>query len=340
MSAVETQPAAVTHVPVSGHPLRRIVGFVVVAAIVTVAGNGLAGQSLMLTLDLACVYAIAALGLNVIFGLGGLLSIAQAAIMAVGAYTLAILMQHSVGFVPALLLGCVAGAVASAITGIVGVRVRSHYFILASLALAEGIVLVITNQQGLTGGSNGLPVTSTTSFLGLQFLQPGDFFLFAAPLVFFVAYLVECLRASRFGLALKTASADEYLASAVGMPANRYRVVATAVGGACAGLAGGLLATLNGYIGPQDFGLDTAILLLLMIVLGGVGSNLGTLVAAVVLTYLTHGLLTLTNSGTLIYGAVTLGLLLVLPGGLAAVGRWLRARASGGWAARRARDGT
>lgn len=336
MSAVAPQPA-VTRVAATGHPLRRLVGFAVVAAIATVAGHGLVGQSTMLTLDLACVYAIAALGLNVIFGLGGLLSIAQAAIMAVGAYTLAIATQHSVGFVPAVLLGCVGGAVASAITGIVGVRVRSHYFILASLALAEGIVLVITNQQGLTGGSNGLAVVGASTFLGLQFFDPGDFFLLAAPLVFFVAYLVECLRASRFGLALKTASADEYLASAAGMAANRYRVAATIVGGACAGLAGALLATLNAYIGPQDFGLDTAILLLMMIVLGGVGSNLGTLVAAVVLTYITHGLLTLTNSGTLVYGAVTLGLLLLLPGGLAAAGRWTWRQLCAGWTTLRTR---
>jgi branched-chain amino acid transport system permease protein len=295
----------------------RLPVFVVATAVVTAVAAAVLSGTNLLTFDLAVVYAIAALGLNVIFGLGGLLSIAQAAVMAVGAYGLMLTLNHEqVGVLPALLLAAFLGAVASGITGIIAMRIRSHYFILASVALALGVLLVITNEQGTTGGSNGLGLSATPTLLGLNPTDPHDFLLLAVPVLGLVWYLASSLRDSRLGIALHAIRSDDYLALSSGVPINRCRFWATVVGGAFGGLAGGLLALLNGYIGPQDFGLDTAVLLLLMVVFGGASSNGGTVVAALILTVLTQGLLSVTTIGELVYGVAIVVLLLFARNGL------------------------
>ncbi|PZG54442.1 hypothetical protein C1I98_04090 [Spongiactinospora gelatinilytica] len=308
-------------------PVRGPLGFAVTAAVFMVALSGAPDTTLM-TISLACVYAIAALGLTVVFGLAGMLSLAQAAIMAVGGYTVALIALDTIGLLPALLLAVVAGAAVSGLSGVVGARTKSHYFALATLALAEGVRLVLVNESSVTGGSNGHPV-ALVSLLGLQLADPRYFILLAVPLVAGCAYLVHCLRKSRFGLSLKAAAADEYMAKAAGVAIDRSRTLATIVSGGLAGLAGALLAILNGYVGPQDFGLGAAVLLLLIVVFGGASSSMGTVVAAVVLTYASRGMLDLAEASGLVYGLATLLLLLLLPGGVAGVGKAVAGRLGG-----------
>jgi ABC-type branched-subunit amino acid transport system permease subunit len=299
----------------------RLPIFVVATAVVTLVAAAVLSGPNLLTFDLAVVYAIAALGLNVIFGLGGLLSIAQAAIMAVGAHGLMLTLNHQgVGVVPALLLAAFLGAVASGITGVIAMRIRSHYFILASVALAVGVLLVITNEREVTGGSNGLGLAAFPTVFGLSPTDPHDFLILAVPVAGLVWYLASSLRDSRLGIALHAIRSDDYLALSSGMPLHRCRLWATVIGGAFGGLAGGLLALLNGYIGPQDFGLDTAVLLLLMVVFGGASSNGGTVVAALILTALTQGLLSVTTIGELVYGVAIVLLLLFARNGLSGLG--------------------
>ncbi|WP_033289294.1 branched-chain amino acid ABC transporter permease [Amycolatopsis jejuensis] len=314
--------SSMTRIAAQGKRIQPILNPVVVAAAAAVflaAVSGAADSTLM-TVALACVYAIAALGLTVVFGLGGMLSLAQAAIMAVGGYTVALLAGDAIGPLPALLLSIVAGAAVSGLSGIIGARTKSHYFALATLALAECVQLVLVNESTVTGGSNGHPVAAG-SILGLELSDPRQFVLLAVPLVAASGYLVHCLRKSRFGLALKAAARDEYMAKATGVAINRGRVLATVVSGALAGLAGALLALLNGYVGPQDFDLGAAVLLLLIVVFGGASSSIGTVIAAVVLTYVSLGMLGLAEASGLVYGLATLLLLVLLPGGVAGVGK-------------------
>lgn len=274
----------------------------------------------LLIVNQACIYGVAALGLNVIFGMSSLLSIAQASLMGVGAYIFVLTANRGLGVYATVALACLGGAIASGITGIISARVRSHYFILVTLALAEGVTLVAVNDSSLTGGDNGLALTAIPTVFGQSLLTP----LSLAPVVigalFLVWYLAECLRTSRFGVALRAIATDEYLASVAGIAIVRYRIAATVVGGAFAGLAGAMLAVSDGFIGPQNFELDTGILLLLMVVLAGAGSNIGTVIASGILTYLSQGLLTLATIGQLVYGAAIVVLLIAVPEGLAGVG--------------------
>lgn len=311
--------------------LTRLIAVVLLVQVVP----GLVSGPNLLTLNLACVYAMAAIGLSIVFSLGGFVSVAQAAVMAVGGYILILLFGPTVGFPVALLLAGLGGALVSALTGIVGARVKSHYFILISLALAETIQLVITNATSVTGGANGVGLKAPASVLGLDLGLPTDYFRFITILTFVVIYLADSLRASRAGLALRAQTVDGYLALAAGVAIGRYRIMATAIGGVFAGLAGGMVAIRDGYLGPQNFGLDTSILLLLMVVIAGTGRAGSVVVSALILTFLSQGLLTLTSTGTLIYGMGLIVLIIFAPEGLGGLPRLARG-ALGRLGARRA----
>ncbi len=306
-------------VPGRSRPL--LVRLIAVGCVAELLVPGALSPTNLLTVNLGCTYAVAALGLWIVFGLGGFVSIAQAAVMAVGGYVLILLFGPHVGLVVGLLLAMLAGAAVSALTGVVGARVKSHYFILISLAIAETVTLVITNATSLTGGANGAALKAQATLLGLNLGTPVGFFRAAAVAVLAAVYLADSLRASRGGLALRAQVVDEYLALASGVAIGRYRILATAVGGAFAGFAGGMLAVLDAYLGPQNFGLDTAILLLLMVVIAGTGRGGSVVVSALVLTWLSQGLLTLTSTGKLIYGVGLIVLIIFAPEGLGGVPR-------------------
>lgn len=301
-------------------PARRLIVFVVGAVACAILLPVIFSGLNLLIVNQACIYGIAALGLNVIFGMTSLLSIAQAALMGVGAYTFVLTANRGIGFPATVVLACLGAAIVSAITGLISTRVRSHYFILITLALAETVTLVAANDLSLTGGDNGVALNTIPTIFGDSLVTPAAFAPLAIASLFLVWYLAECLRTSRFGVALRAISTDEYLAAVSGVAISRYRLAATVVGGAFAGLAGAMLAISDAFIGPQNFQLDTGILLLLMVVLAGGGSNTGTVIASAILTYLSQGLLTLAAVGELIYGVAIVVLLIAVPDGLAGVG--------------------
>jgi ABC-type branched-subunit amino acid transport system permease subunit len=301
----------------------RFLRFVALGVVVQ-AIPGMISDSTLLTVDLACVYAVGAVGLNVIFGLGGLVSIGQAAVMAVGGYALILLFGKTLGLPLALLIACAGGALTSMAMGFVGARVKTHYFVLASLAFAEVIVLVATNATGLTGGSNGTGLLGTPTIAGLQLTTTPGFFHFGSVVVLVVVYLADALRASRAGLGLSALTMNEYLGLSSGVSPHWSRGLATAVGGVFGGLAGAMLALLDGYLGPQSFSLDAATILLLMVIVAGRAGNGSVVVAALILTFLSQGLLTNPAVGQLAYGIGLIVLVIVAPEGLYGAAEWAR----------------
>lgn len=307
----------------SGRPL--VIRFVAVAALAQFVPS-IASTSNMLTINLACVYAVAAVGLNLIFGLGGLISIAQGAVMAVGGYITILLFGKTLGLVPCLLLAGCGGGVASLTMGLVGARVKTHYFVLASLAFAEVIVLVATTMTGLTGGSNGTALLGVPVLAGLNLSTNSGFFHFASILLLVVVYLADALRVSRGGLGLSALTMNSYLAVASGVNPLASRALATTVGGVFGGIAGGMLALLDGYLGPQNFDIPTATLLLLIVVVAGRAGNGSVVIATLILTFLSQGLLTSPAVGQLVYGIGLIALIIIAPGGVYAATDWSRRR--------------
>jgi branched-chain amino acid transport system permease protein len=301
----------------------RFTRVVVIAAVLQVVPL-LVSNTTLLTIDNACIYALAAIGLNIIFGMGGLISIGQAGVMAVGGYAAMIVFNHSLGIGPALLVACCFGGVTSLLMGLVGARVRTHYFILASLAIAEAILLVATNASGLTGGGNGQALAGEGVILGFNLSSIDGFFRVGSVLVLVGVYLADALRSSRLGLGLSALTMNEHMALASGVNPHSARAVATGVGGVFAAVAGAFLAFLDGYLGPQDFDISTATLLLLIVVVGGRARNGSIVLAAVIMTFLSQGFLTLEAVGQLIYGLGLIILIIFAPSGLYGIAKWLR----------------
>jgi branched-chain amino acid transport system permease protein len=283
--------------------------------------------SALYMVGLMAVYAVGALGLNLMFGLGGMLSLAQAAIMAVGGYVSALAMTKlGLSFLLSLVIAAVLSAIFSALASLSALRVATHYFVLVTIGIAQIISLFLVNQQSLTGGFDGLAGIPPLTIAGRDLSDPWLMAIVTLAVMFVGWYAADAFRSSRAGYAAVASSDDPQVAMACGISIPRARMVAATVGGLYAGVAGAFFAELLQFLGPSDFGLDKALLFLLIVVIGGLGSNAGTVFAAVLLTYLSQGLLQLKAVGPLVYGLGIMVILVAVPNGFAGVVHRVRGR--------------
>lgn len=300
-------------------PLAYPVGFLVAIVVIRMITDTSSGLFLV---ALMALYALAALGLNVILGMGGMLSVAQAAVMAVGGYTSALLLiKADLPFVLTLLAAAVSCALLSAFASLAALRVSSHYFILVTLGIAEAVSLVLVNQEELTGGYNGLTGIPPLMVAGLDLSTPWAIAVVSVVVMVIGWYIADAFRGSRIGYGTVFAASSPQVAMACGIDIAKLRIAAAAIGGVYAGVAGALFAEALQFLGPADFGLDKALILLLIVVIGGMGSNMGTVCAAILLTYLSQGLLDLATVGPMVYGLGIMTILVIAPNGLAGMAR-------------------
>lgn len=236
------------------------------------------------------INAILAVGLNLINGTTGQFSIGHAGFMAVGAYTTAYtaiqleeglfgaqgelaLYQVALVFAPALALGALAAALSGLLVGVPSLRLRGDYLAIVTLGFGEIIRLVFNNAQWL-GGATGY---SGGRALGLPVYT--SFFWVASSATLVIA-LIGNLTYSSYGRALAAIRDDEIAAEAAGVPTTRYKVLAFVVSAAAAGVAGGLFAHLQSTIRPDDFKFDKSIEMVVMIIVGGLGSVSGAVLGA------------------------------------------------------------
>ncbi len=241
-------------------------------------------------LTTALLYALLALGLNIIVGLTGLLHLGYAAFFAIGAYAYALLNLHWhwpfwVGWMPAALVAGLSGV----LLGAPVLRVRGDYLAIVTLGFGEIVRIAFTNLEQWTGGPNGL--------LGIDhptLWVPGggviDFGVSSTPYYYLVCLTTAliaglCMRLSRsrVGRAWIAIREDELAASCVGIPVLQLKLLAQACGGAIAGLAGAIFAAKQGTITPDSFDFILSVMILAMVVLGGLGSIRGALVGALLL---------------------------------------------------------
>jgi branched-chain amino acid transport system permease protein len=317
-------PVAAASLLTRMRPLWYPLAFVVVLLVL----RGLVQTpSALYMVGLMAVYAVGALGLNLMFGLGGMLSLAQAAIMAVGGYASALAMTRlGLSFLLSLVIAAVLSAIFSALASLSALRVATHYFVLVTIGIAQIISLFLVNQQTLTGGFDGLAGIPPLTIAGRDLSDPWLMAIVTLAVMFLAWYAADAFRSSRAGYAAVASSDDPQVAMACGISIPRARMVAATVGGLYAGVAGAFFAELLQFLGPSDFGLDKALLFLLIVVIGGLGSNAGTVFAAVLLTYLSQGLLQLKAVGPLVYGLGIMVILVAVPNGFAGVVHRLRGR--------------
>jgi len=279
---------------------------------------------------LVCLYASMAMSLNVVVGFAGQPNIGHAAFVCVGAYVSAIL-STSFGIPPLLcavlaaIIGSAVGAVASAPT----MRLKGDYLALATFGAAVVVHGLARNWVALTHGPMGIPNIPPVSVGTIVLSSPETFCAAAAAYTAGTFLFCRMIVNSPFGLTLRAIREDETVVRAVGTTTSNYKVLAFAVSGAIAGMAGSLFAHYFAFIDPSSFTPMDSVVLLLMVALGGLGSLSGSVLAALVLIAFPEALrfvgipsAVLGPIRQMIYGALLVVLMLWRPQGLLGEYRW------------------
>jgi branched-chain amino acid transport system permease protein len=257
------------------------------------------------------IYALLGVGYQLTFGQLGVLNLAQGAFFGVGAYASA-LVAPTLGPV-ALLIALLAAALPAALVAILTLRLHSHYFALATLALASLASLVAVNGEALTGGANGLVGFATALPRGRSLLLLVWGCLIAAVL------LQARVFSGSLGEQASLLRQAPLVAASLGIDAGRFRIVAFVLGGALAGLAGAFSASLSGVVSPEAAGFPLMVLCLSLVVLGGARHPMGAVIGAILAVCLPELLRELQGAWLLGYAIATLAVIRWAPDGLAAL---------------------
>lgn len=263
------------------------------------------------------ILAMAATTLNLILGYGGMVSFGHAVYLGVGGYAIAILAHEKIvsGFIqwPVALA---ASALLSLIIGALSLRTRGVYFIMITLAFSQMIYYVAVGLERY-GADDGLTIYRRSQFAGLINLSNKTvFYYLCVALLFATIYLVWRLVNSRFGLAIQGARSNDRRMRAIGFPTFRYRLTCFVIAGTLCGLAGALLANHTDFVSPAMMHWTRSGDLIVMVVLGGMGSIFGPMIGAVALLVLEEALSKITEYWQIILGPMLLLIVLFARGGI------------------------
>ena len=290
---------------------------------------GLTGNRFALTLfTRILILALAAVSLNLILGYGGMMSFGHAAYLGLGGYAVGILAHEGVysGFVqwPVALA---VSALFALVIGALSLRTRGVYFIMITLAFAQ-MAYYIAAGLSRYGGDDGLTIYKRSQFVApLDLSNKTQFYYVCLVLLLASIYLVWRLTNSRFGMAIQGSRSNDLRMRAIGFPTFRYRLVCFVIAGTLCGLAGALLANHTDFVSPAMMYWTRSGDLIIMVVLGGMGSPFGPLVGAVTLLVLEEVLSNITEYWQIILGPMLLLVVLFARGGIDGLLRMARARA-------------
>ncbi len=229
-----------------------------------------------------CVYAMLGLGLNIVVGYAGLLDLGYAAFFAIGAYATASLMTtYNLPFWLMLPVGAVLAAMFGVLIGAPTLRLRSDYLAIVTLGFGEITRISATNLD-FTGGPNGLYGVPQPTLGGFTFTLPIHYYYLILVLMLITLFCVSRLEHSRLGRAWAYIREDELAAAAMGINTVRIKLLAYALGAVWAGIAGCFLAVQLSAVAPESFTFNQSVQILIIVVLGGLGSIPGVLLGAAV----------------------------------------------------------
>lgn len=279
----------------------------------------------------AAILALAAVGLNLALGVGGLVSLGHAAFFGIGGYAMGILAHHAQSYTPLMevpfliegtksmpliwLTACVISALAALLIGALSLRTTGVYFIMITLAFGQ-MLYYFAISWPTYGGEDGLSIYLRNGFPGLNTLVPIQFFGLVFTVLALVIWGMHRLEHSAFGLALSAARQNAERVQTVGLNPYALRLTAFTISGAVTGLAGALFADLNRFVSPTMFSWQMSGELIVFIVLGGIGRLFGPVVGACLFVLLEYLLSPLSEFWLIYVGAILLGVVLFARGGL------------------------
>jgi branched-chain amino acid transport system permease protein len=299
------------------------------------------------------MYALVAIGLNIVIGYAGLLDLGYIGFFAVGAFTVGIA-GSSAAKLPLLLcipLAMAVTLVSGILLGAPTLRVRGDYLAIVTLGFGEIVRLILVNSE-FTGGSRGisniptppslplfdiphvtwqgltafLDLEDTTTFIKFDVTDSIPYYWLALTLVLIVLFLDWLMQNSRVGRAWEATREDEDAAELMGVPTFRFKLLAFATGAAIGGLSGALFATKQQFINPDNFTILYSVLFVAMVVVGGQGNRWGVVVAAALLTWAPEKFRFLSDARFLLFGLALMALAIFRPQGLLPPRRSVRAK--------------
>ena len=270
----------------------------------------------------AVIFALAAVGLNLILGIGGFVSFGHAAFFGLGGYVMGILAWHAQNYSPLMewplliegtksmpiiwVLSIVLSALLAFLIGIVSLKTSGVYFIMITLAFAQ-MMYYFSISWSAYGGEDGMSIYVRNVFPGLNTLDPIQFYSLCFVILLAALWLVSCLVKSPFGLALNAARQSPLRVQSVGLNLHKLQLLAFVISGAITGLAGALFADLNRFVSPNMFSWQLSGEFIVFIIIGGVGRLFGPVMGALVFVGLEHFL-----GGISDYWHIYLGVILLL----------------------------
>ncbi len=337
-------------------PVKWAVGGILLLIVIPFATSGGPTYELYMEVATQCgIYIAMALGLNIVVGFAGLLDLGFVAFFAIGAYTYAIFATPQANnfisgqlfplsgssFWVFVLIGGFIAALFGVLLGLPVLRVKGDYLAIVTLGFGEIIRIIFNNMEkpiNITNGAMGLSSIQPPNLFGFQFTFPHQFYFIVVVILVLVIFTVRRLEHSKMGRSWKAIRENEIAAQSMGIPLIRTKLSAFAVGASFSGMMGVVFAAKQTFIDPTSFTLLESITILVMVILGGMGSVPGVILGAAlvtilnlqVLTELTNWLNQLTMNGTInipnalspskmqrfIFGAILVSIAIFRPNGL------------------------
>jgi branched-chain amino acid transport system permease protein len=319
--------------------LPTVVGVVILIA--TVAPRIMTSQASQNLVDQWLIYALAAVGFYVIFGLAGKLSFAHGLMVAIGGYTSAWVSTH-VGFLAGLAAGSLAAGAAALCFGAFSARLQDFYFSIASLALAYIGVQVLQNWPGFAGPNGELATIPFPSVFGTTLSSLSDVFYLLVSVLGLALVVVVFLEDSPARRRLVAGRHNEVVARAMGIGVPRAQLAVFVVGSVFAGAAGALWGAWQGNLSTTSFDINLSVGFFLMVMLGGMRSMWGALIGAAIYVFVPQWLSSASQYQDVVYGGILVLIVVLFPDGilggarqLSRLIRWGPSRASAGAAGSR-----
>lgn len=268
-------------------------------------------------INMAGIYILMSLGLNLAMGYGGQFNLAMGALWGVGAYTAALLNTRlGVPFWLNLPAAMVTAGIFGALVGLPSLKVRSHYLAIVTIGLGEVINIILVNEDELTGGALGIPRIQMPNFFGIP-IDNDERFYYIVLIMVILGYLVarQILR-HRIGRSFRAIRDDYQAARAMGVNIAYYQILAFIISAAYAGAAGALFAHLNTYISPDIFEFKSTLFVMTMTLIGGMGNLAGSIVGGLGLPILQEYLRVIEDWQLVAYGIAIMVVVLFMPGGV------------------------
>jgi branched-chain amino acid transport system permease protein len=285
-------------------------------------------------LAIIIIYALVALGLNVLLGMGGQISIGHAAFWAVGAYASALtVIKLGLPFLIGVTAGGIIAAIFGALVALPALRVQGHYLAIATLAFAVLVQQVLFEWETLTGGRQGLFVPRPSLF-GVELESDFAYYYLLLAIFLVIAWMTGNFAKSHTGRSLAALRMSPVAAQCCGIPRARHIIIAFAISAFYTGISGALYGHLLGHLSTETFSLAVSLSFLTMAVIGGLHSRAGALLGGTYLALAPEFLREFKDAQMVIYGITLILCMQFLPGGLISI--WERID----HAVRRSPDGT